>query len=79
MRALHKNESIMNIRLGSMAPPLSRQLRKFNLDKKKVKQFQRDNDAISRLYVRGIISETTKIRAYNALVRSIKKEIKDID
>ena len=43
-----------------MAPPLSRQLRKYDIDKERVKEFQRDSDAISRLYIRGVICETVK-------------------
>lgn len=66
----------MEIRFGCMAPPLSRQLRKYAIDKEKVKEFQRDSDAISRLYIRGVICETVKGRAYRMLYRKICAEIK---
>ena len=59
-----------------MAPPLSRQLRKCAIDKEKVKEFQRDSDAISRLYIRGVICETVKGQAYRMLYRKICSEIK---
>lgn len=60
-----------------MAPPLSRQLRKYAIDKEKVKEFQRDSDAISRLYIRGVICETEKGRAYRMLYRKICAEIRN--
>ena len=66
---------MLNIRFGVMAPPLSRQLRKYNLDKEKVKQFQKDHDAINRLYIRGVIPLTTRERAHGVLNRNIRKEI----
>ena len=65
----------MEIRFGCMVPPLSRQLRKYAIDKEKVKEFQRDSDAISRLYIRGVICETVKRRAYRMLYRKICAEI----
>lgn len=67
----------MEIRFGCMAPPLSRQLRKYAIDKEKVKEFQRDSDAISRLYIRGVICETEKGRAYRMLYRKICAEIRN--
>ena len=60
-----------------MVPPLSRQLRKYAIDKEKVKEFQRDSDAISRLYIRGVICEEVKRRAYRMLYRKICAEIRN--
>ena len=65
----------MNMRFGVMAAPLSQQLRKYGLDKEKVKQFQKDLDAINRLYMRNIIPLTVRDRANGVLLRNIRKEI----
>lgn len=78
-RGVSKNETVMEIKLGIMAPPLSVQLRKSRVDKEKVKEFQRDMEAIIRLYMRGVLCETLKNRAYRGLERKIRAEIKRVN
>lgn len=61
------------LRLGPLAPNLSTQLGESGLDKKQVSQFQQDADAITRLSVRGYISESDARRFRQSLVMKIEK------
>lgn len=68
----------MKIEIALYAPSLSKQLRKFKIGKDQIKGFQQDRDAISWLYTRGIIPETTYHKALRVLTKKIKQECSKI-
>ena len=59
----------MCIYFGAIAPKLSEQIK--GLDP----LFERDADDISRLYVRGLLSESTARKARERLIRKIQKSM----
>ncbi len=61
--------------LGWMGQPLYIQLKGFRLSKDQIEHFQSDNDAISRLGIRGVISEAERDKAYGRLGKNIKQAI----
>lgn len=62
----------MDIVLGALAPSLARQLAK---DSAKIQALQRDADAITRLAVRDILTETAAARARSRLVKAIARAL----
>lgn len=67
----------LSITFGSMCEPIVQQLARQGLaiaDGRKIDQIQMDADAITRLVVRGIISEASARRARQKVFFGIKKE-----
>ena len=62
----------MLIRLGAITPPLKAQLQGI-LPAGELDIYDKDADAISRLAVRGLITEAAATRARKRLIRSIEK------
>lgn len=67
----------LSLRLGALAPELSTQLGESGLDKKQIRQYQQDADAITRLSVRGYISESDARRFRQSLVMKIERQVRD--
>ena len=66
----------ISIRLGALAPKISEQLDSIgisNYDKEYLDVFQKDADAISRLSIRGFISESVGITARKRLMKKLAK------
>ncbi len=62
----------MQIELGALAKPLTEQLAGSGIDHKKLQVFDLDANAISRLYVRGLITESQATAARKKLLRTIQ-------
>lgn len=65
----------VTIELGLLAPSLKSQLKPLKLDPSKVKQFDLDADAISRLVFNDLITESQSMQARKKLIAKIKKEV----
>jgi hypothetical protein len=63
----------ISVVFGAKSPPLSEQLAGFDLDPEKIKHWQKDADAIARLSVRGILSESETEKARKRLVNRIAR------
>lgn len=74
MRAIEKGIK-WGLHFGALAPPLAEQLAGFDLDAEKVDLWQQDADAITRLGVRGVITDGEAKSAYQRLGRQIEHEI----
>ncbi len=61
--------------LGWMGNPFKIQLKGLRLKAEVIEHFQKDNDAISRLGIRGLITEHQRDAAYDKLAKNIKKAI----
>ena len=68
----------MQIALGAMAPKLSEQLEGL-LDPKDIDILDADAAAITRLYIRGYIPETTAHIARKRLVKAIERAGKEYE
>lgn len=66
---------MMEIGLGALAPSLSEQGFGKLIEADSLKHFQKDNAAVSRLYVRGLISRSQADSAYSRLVKNISSSI----
>ena len=64
----------MKIQFGAMAPRLTEQLRETGISQKELKVFDEDTDAITRLYVRGILSDREKQKAIHRLIKKIEEK-----
>lgn len=61
----------LNIRFGAMVPPLAEQIGEIlNVD-----TYQKDADAVVRLYLRGVITDTEKQNANKRLFKMIEQQI----
>lgn len=67
----------MELRISAIAEHISEQLKVQNIrfDKAAVDQFQKDANAISRLYIRGLITLNQSTVAKNKLYKNILKHI----
>lgn len=66
----------MQIILGAMANPLKDQLADIDTtpeQQAEIERFDMDSDAISRLYIRGLIPESQATKARQKLMRNIKQ------
>lgn len=66
----------MQIILGALADPLMDQLAEINTtpkQKAEIEMLDKDADAISRLYIRGLIPESQATKAREKLMRRIKQ------
>ncbi len=61
--------------LGWMGKPLKVQLKGLGLKRDLIEHFQKDNDGISRLGIRSIITPAQREAAYNRLAKEIQKAI----
>ena len=61
------------IRLGAMAPPIGTQMP--DIDDKKAHHFELDTKAITRLFVRGLLTRAEMVKAKKRLIRAISAEI----
>ena len=61
--------------LGMWGEPFEIQLEGLRLKAEMIAHFQKDNDAISRLGIRGLITERQRDAAYDKLAKNIKKAI----
>lgn len=71
----------ISIALGMFGPPIRQQLKKQGLliiDEENYKNWNMDREAVYRLYIRGVISNTTLEKANMRLMRSLVSNIKDI-
>ena len=60
---------------GAFAAPLKKQLRGHRVPSKDVAHFQADADAITRLGIRGLLSDAEKRRARQRLIDRIAKAV----
>ena len=67
------------VELGALCPPLHEQLGVFGVTEAEGEPLQIDANAIVRLSVRGLLSETEKTRARKRLVRKIQVFINELD
>ena len=67
---------LVDIELGAIAKPLSEQIPEAVMDRRDVAMFQKDSDAISRLYIRGLIPESQARSAKMKLMKKMQKAIK---
>ena len=71
-----------NIQFGALCPPLGEQLRdqglNLDLDPMGRQLLQRDIDEVTRLAIRGVITESERDRARNRLMQTIKKLLKPL-
>lgn len=66
------------IRFGPMAPPLADQLERLGYPvPPDMDHVQRDADAITRLYVRGVLNASAARGARNKLMRELAKAVHD--
>jgi hypothetical protein len=69
-----------NIQFGALCPLLGEQLRNQGLDLDLAPMgrllLQRDIDEVTRLAIRGVITESERDRARKRLMRTIKKHLK---
>lgn len=63
----------VTIELGALAKPLSEQIPSGTIDSSDVEVFQKDSDAITRLYVRGYITGAQTATARKKLLRALQK------
>lgn len=66
--------SEQTIELGAMAPKLQEQLKGNRISQDNIDLWQMDADAITRLHLRGFISEAVTEAARKKLVSKIQKE-----
>lgn len=72
----------IELHFGALAPSLKEQLEpqlqgiQEGIADEKLEHFQRDADAIVRLYVRGLIPDSIKASAYKKLAKNITAAIK---
>jgi hypothetical protein len=64
------------IYFGAMAPTLAEQLADYEYDKDEMKHLQFDADAVSRLAVRGVLTEGAASKARQRLVNRIAKSVR---
>lgn len=64
---------ILNLSFGALAPPIREQLRyaKVTIRSRDLAHFQRDADAVTRLVVRGLLSDGIAQKAIRKLMRNI--------
>ncbi len=67
----------MEVTLGAMEPKLAEQLSHLPIPAHEVLVLQLDADAISRLLLRGVITEREALAARKRLMAAIKKTIKE--
>lgn len=65
----------LNLSFGVLAEKLSFQLKDFGLPELELNNFQRDADAITRLSIRGLLSESTAKNARLKLLGKIHAEM----
>lgn len=65
----------MNIEFGALAPPLAEQLKDAGIGVVKWAIFQKDADAITRLRVRGVMSDLEAHKARTRLIKAIGKAL----
>lgn len=68
----------VEIRFGGMSPKISQQLRGKGLSLKVLRQFDKDADAITRLYVRGFLTNRECSAARTRLGRKITQLIEAV-
>lgn len=67
-------KTTIKLRTGCMAPPLKEQLAGYGFSDESIEIWQKDLDAMSHLYVRGYMNQSTIERAEKKLLAKIKKE-----
>ena len=77
MSETNKKQTGQPLAFGALAPLLSEQLQWYSVPDETVKHFQMDNDAISRLRIRGLIPDSIADKAYDRLAKNIVKSIRD--
>jgi len=66
----------IDIHFGMCSPTLADQVGHLISDKDALDHMQKDADAISRLYVRGLIPKSASDRAYDKLFKSLTAAIR---
>lgn len=71
-----------SIQFGALCPPLGEQLRDqgltLDLDPVRRMYLQRDIEEVTRLSIRGVITESERDRARKRLMQTIKKHLKPL-
>jgi len=72
------SERTLDLYFGALCEPLSVQLERQGLtaDAKDIKHWQIDADALSRLYIRGLVRSSDRSRIQRALYEKIKRGVK---
>jgi len=66
----------MEIEFGAMAPNLKTQLAKINLKADFIEQYQKDVDAISRLNVRGLLTDSAALAARKRFMAKLVQTVR---
>ena len=76
------SEHRFHIEFGGVAPPIEDQLRDQGLQLDMIPlsrhQLQRDTHEVTRLFVRGILTETEAHKARNRILQIIKKQVRPL-
>lgn len=65
----------LGLSFGCLVPPLSEQLKEYNLSKAALKRLQKFHDAIFLLYASNIITDSERDKACQRFMKRIVKEI----
>lgn len=65
----------LHMTYGALAIPLRRQLRGLGISREAIAHFQRDSDAVTRLAVRGLVSEAEARRIRQRLTKMIAGQV----
>lgn len=65
----------LKIELGFMAPPLRKQLRGFRIPSAVLAKYQAMDEAVSRLYIGGVLTDSEKDRVRSRLCKKLIAEI----
>ena len=76
----HPDPFPLTVSMGCLSLPIERQLYmqslKLNLSPFERDALQQDADEVSRLYARGVLSESEKKNAQRRIIKTIKKHLK---
>ena len=75
-------EHRFQVELGALAPPIEDQLRdqglRLDMEPRARQLLQRDTHEVTRLFVRGILTETEAHKARNRILQIIKKQVRPL-
>jgi len=72
----------IKIKIGALAPPITEQLKELNLSDDKIARilpFDFDANAITRLHIRGIITDAEYNNASKRLVKKITQILNEVN
>lgn len=63
------------ISIGAMAPPFSKQLKGMGFSKDLLKEWQKTNDSITFLSIKGMMSDSQRTSCEKRLINQIKRNL----